>query len=183
MSGEVVDPLLLGQRVVGSSRRAAHGDVQVGDVDGAGRALHRELARAAWRRAPGAIPELAHRVLETYWRQVRPFDGHDLRQSTQPRARILIATNQLRAAAGRATGSVDIARPSRADRYQSRSTTSRCALRNSRCIACRNCPAHRLATRSCTTTCSCTIMSLDRRCAHMETRSNSNPEWPMGSLG
>jgi len=55
------------------------------------------------------IPELAHRVLEIYWQQVRPFDGHDLRQSTQPRARILLATNQLREASGRA-GSVDIAR-------------------------------------------------------------------------
>ena len=48
------------------------------------------------------LPELAHRVLVTYWRQVRPFDGHELRQSTQPRARILIATSQLRAASGRA---------------------------------------------------------------------------------
>lgn len=25
------------------------------------------------------IPDLAHRVLEIYWRQVRPFDGHELR--------------------------------------------------------------------------------------------------------
>jgi hypothetical protein len=30
------------------------------------------------------IPDLAHRVLEIYWQQVRPFDGHELRQSTQP---------------------------------------------------------------------------------------------------
>ena len=58
------------------------------------------------------IPDLAHRVLEIYWQQVRPFDGHELRQSTQPRARILIATNALReAAGGRHTGaSLDIAR-------------------------------------------------------------------------
>ncbi|UQX11485.1 HNH endonuclease [Candidatus Mycobacterium methanotrophicum] len=58
------------------------------------------------------IPDLAHRVLEIYWQQVRPFDGHDLRQSTQPRARILIATNALREAAGGThTGaSLDIAR-------------------------------------------------------------------------
>ena len=58
------------------------------------------------------IPDLAHRVLEIYWQQVRPFDGHELRQSTQPRARILIATNALREAAGvtRTGVSVDIAR-------------------------------------------------------------------------
>ena len=45
------------------------------------------------------IPELAHRVLELYWRQVRPFDGRDLRQSTQLRARIPRAALNLRAAA------------------------------------------------------------------------------------
>jgi hypothetical protein len=58
------------------------------------------------------IPDLAHRVLETYWQQVRPFDGHELRQSTQPRARILLATDELRkqAAGERTSVSVDIAR-------------------------------------------------------------------------
>ncbi len=55
------------------------------------------------------IPDLAHRVLSIYWQQVRPFDGHELRQSTQPRARILIAANGLRAASGGAA-SVDVAR-------------------------------------------------------------------------
>jgi HNH endonuclease len=54
--------------------------------------------------------ELAHRVLEIYWRQVRPFDGQELRQSTQSRARILAATNELRAAGGPGVGSVDAAR-------------------------------------------------------------------------
>lgn len=46
------------------------------------------------------ISDLAHRVLEIYWHQVRPFDGHELRQSTQPRARILGAASVFRAAAG-----------------------------------------------------------------------------------
>lgn len=57
------------------------------------------------------IPDLAHRVLEIYWRQVRPFDGHELRQSTQPRARILVATNQFRTASASAQAgtSVDVA--------------------------------------------------------------------------
>jgi hypothetical protein len=56
------------------------------------------------------LPELAHRVLDVYWQQVRLFEGHELRQSTQPRARILIAVNKLRAASGRLSGSVEIAR-------------------------------------------------------------------------
>jgi hypothetical protein len=58
------------------------------------------------------IPELAHRVLEIYWLQVCPFDGLELRQSTQPRARILIATNTLRRVARieRTSIPVDIAR-------------------------------------------------------------------------
>ncbi|MGO9385927.1 MAG: HNH endonuclease [Mycobacterium sp.] len=58
------------------------------------------------------ISDLAHRVLEIYWQQVRPFEGRELRQSTQPRARIVLATNALRKASGvKATSlSVDIAR-------------------------------------------------------------------------
>lgn len=57
------------------------------------------------------IPALAHRVLEMYWRQVRPFDGQQLRQSTQTRARILQAALDLRAAAGVGTTgtSLDVA--------------------------------------------------------------------------
>ncbi|MCH9666635.1 MAG: HNH endonuclease [Actinomycetia bacterium] len=58
------------------------------------------------------IPGLAHRVLEIYWQQVQPFHGQQLRQSTQPRARILAATRALRneAVAGGNGVSVDIAR-------------------------------------------------------------------------
>lgn len=44
------------------------------------------------------IPDLAQRVLELYWRQVRPFEGQELRQSTGERARIPRAVNALRAA-------------------------------------------------------------------------------------
>ena len=54
------------------------------------------------------IPDLAHRVLEIYWRQVRPFEGQELRQSTQPRARILLAASTLRNSA-RGTASLDVA--------------------------------------------------------------------------
>jgi hypothetical protein len=113
VGGDAADPLLLGQRVVAileTGLRTATYKLatlmaliehcienlpeQPGDV----------------LRVP--IPDLAHRVLEIYWQQVRPFDGHELRQSTQPRARILIATIALRehAAVGRTGVSVDIAR-------------------------------------------------------------------------
>ena len=66
------------------------------------------------------IPALAHRVLEIYWQQVRPFDGHELRQSTQPKARILAATMGLRDAVGTQRGglSVDIARLRAPEAYQ-----------------------------------------------------------------
>lgn len=113
MTGDVADPLLLGQRVVAI--------------------LETGLRTATYKLAalmtlidhcieniperPGdvlrvPIPELAHRVLEIYWRQVRPFEGRELRQSTQQRARILFATNVLRQAAGvmGAGSSVDVAR-------------------------------------------------------------------------
>ena len=113
MGGDPPDPLLLGQRVVAI--------------------LETGLRTATYKLAtlmalidhcienmpdvPGDVPqvptpELAHRVLEIYWQQVRLFDAHELRQSTQPRARILIATNALRQAAGveRTSMSVEIAR-------------------------------------------------------------------------
>ncbi len=44
------------------------------------------------------IPDLAHRVLQLYWRQVRPFEGHDLRQSSGEKERIPRAVRALRAA-------------------------------------------------------------------------------------
>lgn len=45
------------------------------------------------------IPDLAHRVLAIYRRQVRPFQGHDLAQRrTGTKTRIVDATKELRAA-------------------------------------------------------------------------------------
>ena len=46
------------------------------------------------------ITDLAQRVLDLYWRQARPFDGRELRQSTQSRARILRAVLDLRTVSG-----------------------------------------------------------------------------------
>jgi hypothetical protein len=46
------------------------------------------------------IPDVAYRVLGLYWRQVTPFEGEQLRQSTQTRARIPQAALNLRANGG-----------------------------------------------------------------------------------
>lgn len=58
------------------------------------------------------ISRLAERVLETYWRQVAPLDGFgQLRQSSQPKARVLRAVQRLRAeAAGSHIASPAVAR-------------------------------------------------------------------------
>jgi hypothetical protein len=107
------DPLLLGQRVVAiletGLRTATYKLATL-------MALIDHCIENMPERPDGAlrvpIADLAHRVLEIYWPQVRPFEGHQLRQSTQPRARILAATSAFRAAAGvKSIGvSVDIAR-------------------------------------------------------------------------
>ncbi|WP_447709551.1 HNH endonuclease [Mycobacterium sp. C31M] len=55
---------------------------------------------------PVPIGDLAHRVLELYWRQVRPFEGHDLRQSSGEKERIPRAVRTLRSASGAASLSV-----------------------------------------------------------------------------
>ena len=54
------------------------------------------------------IPDLAHRILEIYWRQIRPFDGQELRQSSQPKARILLAAGKFRTAAGIGEGNASL---------------------------------------------------------------------------
>lgn len=66
------------------------------------------------------IPDLAHRVLELYWRQIRPFDGRQLQQSTQPKARILLAASRLREAthAGNDALALDTARLHTPEAYQ-----------------------------------------------------------------
>ena len=112
MPEEPVDPLLLGQRVVAiletGLRTATY---KLATLTALIDHCIEHLPENPVDRLSVPIPDLAHRVLEIYWRQVRPFDGHELRQSTQPRARILIATNRFRAAAGskHAGISVDVA--------------------------------------------------------------------------
>jgi hypothetical protein len=58
---------------------------------------------------PVAIPELAHRVLEIYWPQVRPFQGQILSQMKgAPRAKIPNAVRQLRAQSGIADANLPV---------------------------------------------------------------------------
>ena len=122
MNGDVSDPLRLGQRVVAiletGLRTATYKLATLMAL------IDYCLENMPERpddplRVP--IPDLAHRVLDIYWQQVRPFDGHELRQSTQPRARILVGTNALREAAGikHTSVSVDIARLRAPDAYRS----------------------------------------------------------------
>lgn len=112
MASGPADPLLLGQRVVAileTGLRTATYKLATLTALVDHCIEHLPKHPADMLRVP--IPDLAHRVLEIYWRQVRPFDGHELRQSTQPRARILIAANHFRTAAAlrEAGTSVDIA--------------------------------------------------------------------------
>ena len=111
MSGEAVDPLLLGQRVIAiletGLRTATY---KLATLMALLEHCVENLPDRPSETLKVPLPDLAHRVLDIYWQQVRPFDGHELRQSTQPRARILIAVNALHAASSRPAGSVDVAR-------------------------------------------------------------------------
>ena len=122
MDGDAADPLLLGQRVVAileTGLRTATYKLAtlMALIEHCIENMPERPGDALW--VP--IPDLAHRVLEIYWQQVRPFDGHQLRQSTQPRARILSATNALRkeAAVGRTGVSVYLAKLRAPAAYQS----------------------------------------------------------------
>ncbi len=116
-----MDPLLLGQRVVAiletGLRTATY---KLATLMALIDHCIENLPERADDELTVPIPELARRVLEIYWRQVRPFDGHELRQSTQPRARILLAANDLRAAASAGLGglSLDVASLRTPEAYQ-----------------------------------------------------------------
>lgn len=101
MGNESLDPLLLGQRVVAI--------LETGQRDATYKlATLMALIEHCIENLPERptdtlsvpIPELAHRVLAIYWRQVRPFEGHELAQRrTGKTARITDATKELRDAA------------------------------------------------------------------------------------
>lgn len=112
MTEDSVDPLLLGQRVVAiletGLRTATY---KLATLMALIDFCIENLPARPDDAAAVPIPNLAHRVLEIYWRQVRPFDGRELHQSTQPKARILRAVNELRnaAAVGHSGMSLEVA--------------------------------------------------------------------------
>lgn len=121
MGDEATDPLLLGQRVVAiletGLRTATY---KLATLMAIIEHCIENMPTQPTDTLSVPIQDLAHRVLEIYWPQVRPFDGHVLRQSTQRRARILVATNALREAAGVTSfsGPLEVARLHATDAYQ-----------------------------------------------------------------
>ncbi|BBZ66353.1 HNH endonuclease [Mycolicibacterium insubricum] len=104
------DPLLLGQRVLAvldAGRRVA--TYKLATL----RALIDQCVEHLPDEPDGTlvvpIPDLARRVLDVYWRQVRPFEGHELRQTTTEPARILAAVHRLQQSVGKPYMSVDFA--------------------------------------------------------------------------
>ena len=95
MDGNASDPLLLGQRVVAiletGLRTATY---KLATLMALIEHCIENMPEQAHDVLLVPIPDLAHRVLEIYWQQVRPFEGQKLRQSTQTSARIPIATNE-----------------------------------------------------------------------------------------
>jgi hypothetical protein len=175
VSGDVADPLLLGQRVVAiletGLRTATYKLATLMAL------IEHCLENMPERpsdvlRVP--IPGLAHRVLEIYWQQVRPFDGHELRQSTQQRARILIATNALRkeAAVGRTGVSVDLAKLRAPAAYQSAIDEITLCLAQQPLHRLQKLPDSSTGDPFCTTTRFCTTRCRGRRCARMATPSS-----------
>jgi 5-methylcytosine-specific restriction endonuclease McrA len=112
MADEAVDPLLLGQRVVAILETGVRvATYKLATLTALVDYCIEHLPEHTTDTLTVPIPDLAHRVLEIYWRQVRPFDGHELRQSTGQTARILNAASRLREAAGvsHREGSLDLA--------------------------------------------------------------------------
>ena len=85
MSEGAVDPLLLGQRVVAvletGMRTATY---KLATLMALIDQCIENLPAAPDDSLTVPIPDVARRVLEIYWRQIRPFDGHELRQSRGP---------------------------------------------------------------------------------------------------
>ena len=104
---DAIDPLLLGQRVVTILETGARvATYKLATLMALIDHCIENLPEHPSDPLPVPIPDLAHRVLELYWRQVRPFEGHDLRQSTGERERIPRAARALRSAGASSSLSV-----------------------------------------------------------------------------
>lgn len=104
------DPLALGQRIVAvleSGRRTA--TYKLATLMALIDHCIENLPDDPEEELPVPFADLAERVLEIYWRQVRPFDGEPLRQSTQPTARILREAVDLRIAVGGRDSGISLA--------------------------------------------------------------------------
>jgi hypothetical protein len=76
----VGDPLLLGQRVVAILETGVRtATYKLATLMALIDHCIENLPDASADMLQVPIPELARRALEIYWRQVRPFDGHELR--------------------------------------------------------------------------------------------------------
>lgn len=165
---DAIDPLLLGQRVVAileTGQRVATYKLAslMALIDHCLENLPEQPSD------PLAVPigALAHRVLELYWRQVRPFEGHELRQSSGEKERIPRAARALRSASG--ATSLNVAMTSAQTVYES--SVEEIGL----CLAQQ--PLYRLQRLpgahdpSSTTTASCTPTCRGGRCGRTATRS------------
>ncbi|MGW0157847.1 HNH endonuclease [Mycobacterium sp. NPDC003323] len=95
---EADDPLLLGQRVVAILETGARvATYKLATLMALIDHCIENLPEQSSDSLVVPIPDLAHRVLELYWRQVRPFEGQDLRQSSGEKERIPRAVRALRA--------------------------------------------------------------------------------------
>jgi hypothetical protein len=117
------DPLLLGQRVVAILETGVRvATYKLATLMALIDQCIENLPEDPGDTLPVPIPDLAHRVLALYWRQIRPFEGHDLRQSTGERARILRAASAFREIGG---PSLSLAMVTAPDAYQTAITMNR----------------------------------------------------------
>ena len=93
--GAGVDPVVLGQRVVAvletGLRTATY---KLATLQGLIDFSIEHLPGDESEPLPVPLTDLAARVIEVYRPQVRPFEGHELRQSSQPVSRILRSMKQ-----------------------------------------------------------------------------------------
>lgn len=121
MSGTSGDPLALGQRIVAILEMGARvATYKLATLTALIDHSIENLPADPDSELEVLIPDLARRVLELYWSQVRPFDGVDLKQTTGSAARILREAVELRAAAGAGhTGmAIDAAKSRASARYE-----------------------------------------------------------------
>lgn len=108
---EALDPLLLGQRVVAILETGVRvATYKLATLMALISQCIENLPEQPTDTLIVPIDDLAHRVLELYWRQVRPFEGQLLRQSSGEHERIPRAVRRLREASGSSTLSVAITR-------------------------------------------------------------------------